>query len=164
MVGIRLNRNAKNSWRSIAIWAMLPLVVLNGRTVIGCGCSGHFEAECRCNCGDGGGWCSSQKSSYPCRAKHSNCHTAAVHNDKAEAETTTYLHGCNCKGSATHVVIPATIAPIHDTADDVKLSASILDSIDLPSQINEQTVRVSFLEHSTLAPRDLVVSLRRLVI
>ena len=54
--------------------------------------------------------------------------------------------------------------PIHDAADDVKLSASILDTIDLPSQINEQTVGVTFLEHSTPAPRDLVVSLRRLVI
>jgi hypothetical protein len=74
------------------------------------------------------------------------------------------LHACNCKGSATHVVIPATIASIHDATDDVKLSASIVDAIDLPSQINEQTVGVSFLEHSTPAPRDLVVALRRLVI
>ena len=86
MVGIRFNRNAKNRWRSIAVWAMLPLAVLNGRTVIGCGCSGHFEAECHCNCGDAGGCCSSQESSCPCRAKHSKCHTAAV--NKAEAETT----------------------------------------------------------------------------
>jgi hypothetical protein len=162
MVGIRLNRNAKNSLRSIAIWAMLPLAVLNGRTVIGCGCSGHFEAQCRCNRGDAGGCCSSQESSCPCRAKHSKCYTAAV--DKAEAKTATRLHGCNCKGSATHVVIPATIAPIHDTADDVKLSASILAKIDSRSQANEQTVSISFLEHSTPAPRDLVVSLRRLVI
>lgn len=162
MSGLRLNRNAKNSWRSIAVWAMLPLAVLNGRTVIGCGCSGHFEAECRCNCGDARGCCDSQESSCPCRAKQSKCHTAAV--NKAAAQTATHWHGCHCKGSTTHVVIPATVVPIHDTSDDVKLSASILDAIDLPSQINEQTVGVSFLEHSTPAPRDLVVSLRRLVI
>ena len=166
MVGIGLNRmlNAKNSRRSIVVWAMLPLAVLNARTVIGCGCSGHFEAECRCNCVDAGGCCSSKESACSCRAKHSNCHTAAVHIDKAETETTTSLHGCNCNCSAAHVVTPATIAPIHVTADDVKLSAFILDTIDRPSQINEQTVGVSILEHSTPAARDLVVSLRRLVI
>ena len=161
MVGLRFNRSVVNRWRSIAVWVMVPLAALNGRTVIGCGCSGHFEAECRCNCGDAGGCCSSQESSCPCRAKQSKCHAAV---NKAEAGTTTYLHGCNCKGSAAHVVIPATIAPIHDTADDVKVSASISDTIDLSSQINEQTVGVTFLEHSTPAPRDLVVSLRRLVI
>ena len=162
MVRFRLNRNVNHSWRSIAIWAMVPLVVLNGRTVNGCGCSGHFEAECRCNCGNAGGCCSSQESSCPCRAKHSNCNAAAI--DKAEAKTATRLHGCNYKGSATHVVIPATIAPNHDTADDVKLSASMLATIDSHSQANEQTFSVSFSEHSTPAPRDLVVSLRRLVI
>src|SRR6186997_2207582 len=48
MTGYRLTRRAKRRWRTAFVWATLPVVLLNGRTLVGCGCTGHFDSACRC--------------------------------------------------------------------------------------------------------------------
>lgn len=34
--------------RTMLVCAMMPLSVVNGQTIVGCGCTGHFEAVCHC--------------------------------------------------------------------------------------------------------------------
>lgn len=36
--------------RTLIVWAMVPLAAFNSRAVVGCGCSGRFEATCACEC------------------------------------------------------------------------------------------------------------------
>ena len=163
MVGIRFHRKAKNSWRSAAVWAMLPLALLNGRTVVGCGCRNQFEAVCHCNCDEDSTSCGSQQSSCTCRAKHSRCYSATAETVSKEANATINFICNGCKLAIIYEVLPATVISIHDVADHVVLSASMLDGIDLPSAVSER-VGVPFVEYSTPKPVDLVVTLRRFII
>jgi hypothetical protein len=48
MAGINLARLACKHCRTFVAWAMVPLAALNGHTVIGCGCTGHFMSVCQC--------------------------------------------------------------------------------------------------------------------
>ncbi len=48
-------RRLSNRLKSVAVWAMIPLAVLNGRTVSGCICAdGHYEATCNTSVCSGG--------------------------------------------------------------------------------------------------------------
>ena len=168
MAGIRFKRAARNRWRKIAIWAMLPLAVLNSRTVLGCGCSGHFESACHCTCSDsqtsgrshtfvrcGEG----SSSACPCCTKVEKA--AAV--ECGHSEDGTSLAGSPCKAIAAHKVIPATVVSVVNVD---KLTASSHDSatIDLPiicGQPSKGDARLTLTAHP---PNDLVVTLHRLVI
>jgi hypothetical protein len=52
MAGINLSRLACQHFRTFVVWAMVPLAALNGHTVIGCGCTGHFMSLCQCQRSD----------------------------------------------------------------------------------------------------------------
>src|SRR4029078_271596 len=49
MVGTSWARLICKHSRAFVVWAMIPLTVFNGHTVIGCGCTGHFMAEGHCH-------------------------------------------------------------------------------------------------------------------
>ena len=162
MVSIRLNRSARNRWRTVAVWAMLPLAVFNSRTVVGCGCTGHFESVCHCNC-QGSSCCgTSHGTPCPCCQKQGKCHASETQRGK-DSERTAGLHGHHCKGVAEHVTVPATVVSVH-TADEVSVSAFTLDATDLSAATNLQPAAAFLSEHSTPPPIDRVVTLRRLVI
>src|SRR5690348_5023745 len=48
MTGTYLSKRARNRWRTLAAWAMLPLAMFNGRAIAGCGCIGDFESVSQC--------------------------------------------------------------------------------------------------------------------
>lgn len=168
MAGIRLSRVARNRWRTAAIWAMLPLAAFNSRTVIGCGCSGHFESKCQCNCCDSHdgsrGDCSRcggpNSSTCPCCSK---VEKSAPAQTGESSECGTALHGPHCKVIVVHEVIPATVVSVHN-GNDLNFSVLDLDTIDLPIVVNQLGIGDTGLACLGPPPRDLVVTLRRLVI
>jgi hypothetical protein len=166
MASIRLSRDARNRWRQAVVLAMLPLAVLNGRTVAGCGCSGRFEAICQCGCGDsesGRGLCEDYRSTpCTCCKNLGKCHSEGTQDSNA-ADKSFGINGHHCKGFARHEVIPATVVSVH-MADGPGFSDRVLDTIHLPATITEESVGLIALEHSTPPPSDLVVLLRRLII
>lgn len=169
MSRVRLNRMACNHWRTFATWAMIPLAVFNSRTVLGCGCSGHFESSCQCNCFNSRGGshidqcvrCAHGDSlTCPCCSKVEK--SAPVENIRA-SDCGTAVHGPHCRVMAVHEVIPATVV-IANAAVDLNPSALVLDSIDLPVMITQSGGgHVRFLNLGP-PPSDLVVTLRRFVI
>jgi hypothetical protein len=48
MTGVFLSKLALARVRTVLVWAMAPLSIVNGQTIVGCGCTGHFEATCHC--------------------------------------------------------------------------------------------------------------------
>jgi len=158
--GVRLIR--KSTWRTVVVCATLPLTVFNGRTVVGCGCTGHFEAVCHCschvpNCGDHHG------TSCPCCDKH---HKAEATSPAAPTDAS---HKCagndahRCKSIAQHEVTPATLNLAH-SADEETQSIFTLDSALLSYAADIRRTGSFLSEHSVIPHVDRVVALRRLVI
>jgi hypothetical protein len=135
--------------------AMLPLALLNGRTLVGCGCTGHFEAVCHCGCAMGCGGCCGQGGTRACCAKRTATETAS---DAA----TQHARGHHCTQIVEYVVVPATVAPTV-AADDSQASATVLAVLDLPI-LAPSTHAGQFVDLATRPPNDLVVVLHRLVI
>jgi len=168
MAGIRCKRAARNRLRTIAIWAMVPLAVLNSRTVLGCGCSGHFESACHCACSDSHTLGRSHScircgegSSSACLCCTKVAKAATVDCDHAEKGTS--LAGSPCKVIAVHEVIPATVVNVHN-ADVLTALALDADSIDRPIVFAQPSVADVSLALFGHPPKDLVVMLHRLII
>lgn len=160
MFSILSNRDARSRWRAIVVCAMLPLTVLNGRTVVGCGCNGHFEAVCHCNC-SGSTCCNSKHgTTCPCCKKHEK---TGKDETKDTSGSDICVHGRHCKGIAQHEVIPATVPSSH-AADEIGLAAFTLDLIDVPTTPELSSPQQQIIGHTSPPPLDRVVALHRLVI
>jgi hypothetical protein len=178
MLGIRLNRVVRRHFRAAVIWAALPLAVFNGRTVIGCGCFGHFEAVCHCGC------CSEMqdgckqhgKSASSCCTgrgfSHSNCpccnHSEATNpcntaDSDSRSDSPQQLQGHHCKSIVSHEVTPVTVAPSVD-AGDLHESIFVLANVGLPLTFSQLHVGRVVDFDTGPPPKDLVVTLHRLVI
>ncbi len=60
-------RRLSNRLEALAVWAMIPLAVLNGRTVGGCICAdGRYEATCNTSVCAGRTWTSAESASCGC--------------------------------------------------------------------------------------------------
>jgi hypothetical protein len=160
MMRLRLSRFVRKHSRFAVAWAMLPLVLLNGRTFTGCGCNDRFEAVCHCHCGNGCGGCCGQAGVRPCCAKTTaNGRTTDSGVPQSNSER---AQGHHCRQSAEYVVVTATIAPT--LADDYsQASAQTLALSDLPPGL-AAVGSVHNLQLDTGPPNDLVVVLHRLVI
>lgn len=66
MYANRLIRFIRKRRQTFLVWAMLPLSILNVQTIVGCGCTGHFEAVCHCGSCD-------VESSGPASGARLNC-------------------------------------------------------------------------------------------
>lgn len=161
MAGIRFNRHARQRWRTVAVFAMLPLAVLNSRTVVGCGCTGHFEAVCHCNCGSGCDKCDGT-GSCPCCKNHSGAPERPNSDSKSTGGSTAF-HGHHCKGAVHVEVVPATVVLVH-SADQFSVPIAALNVIVFVAAMDEATLQVFALEHSSPPPHDIVLTLHRLVI
>jgi hypothetical protein len=148
--------------RTLLVFAMVPLVVFNGRTVVGCGCHGRFEAQCHCNrdCATGG--CSNHDvKSCPCCEKRSQKQHSVP--SSTEEHGSASGDGHHCKGIAQHEVTPATVSGAHLT-DEIAQPFFTLDSVDEPGLASANASLSGVSEYSHLPPLDRVVVLRRLVI
>lgn len=160
MAGIRLNRHAKRRWHALVVWAIMPLAIFNTRTVVGCGCTGHFEAVCHCNCGNGCGKCNGS-GSCPCCSNHRSTFEKSEHSANGSDDSTAF-RGHHCKGAVQVEVVPATVVSVH-SADEISVSAPALNVLDF-TVAGEASFQVFVLEHSSPPPYDIVVALHRLVI
>lgn len=159
MIRFRLSRFVRNHSRFTVACAMLPLVLLNGRTFTGCGCNGHFEAICHCHCGNGCGGCCGQGGVRSCCAAKTADDRTSNPATKGNSER---AQGHHCRQTAEYVVVLATVAPT--LADDAsQTSADALVAIDLPPA-SAATSSVHNRQSDTGPPNDLVVTLHRLVI
>lgn len=178
MFGRRQARHISRCFRAGLVWAAIPLVVFNGRTVVGCGCTGHFESVCHCRCcsetEDGGkqhgqpacACCAGHgfaRSSCPCCVpnKLAQRHNAAECDSRSTDGQALDAH--HCKSIAVHEVIPVTVAPAVDASNLYEtVFAPAAFSLPLSSGPSHVGQLVDF--DTGPPPNDLVVTLHRLVI
>jgi hypothetical protein len=139
---------------------MLPLVLLNGRTFTGCGCTGHFEAACHCGCAHAGSDCCATNGARSCcTSKSANSRLATAANSAIPAER---AQGHHCKQAAQYEVVPAVTAPTAAN-DDFQPATLANFAIDVPTATHivhqEQTAL-----WNTGPPSGIVISFHRLII
>ncbi len=172
MFGLRLARFSRHYGRALVVWAMMPLALLNGRTIIGCGCTGHFEEVCRCNspaggkscCGSMGSCCRGHHGtkSYSCCSRRQSGVSPDSKKDRA-SDTFCHIGSRHCVVLAIHEVIPATEGPTF-SSDDGNFASLALSSVDLAfSPTFAPLERVVPLDIKC-PPNDLVVTLHRFII
>jgi len=168
MSGRLLNRFLRLHCRTLAVCAMIPLTVFNGQTLVGCGCSGQFEAVCHCHMGGTAkgccGSCCGGHGSTSCPCCSQNKTFKDSHSGKEKASDTVAHFGTHpCRSIAVHDVIPATVVHVY-SADDCEFATLTLDTHDLsfnsPLAGKDQFVELDL----KVPPNDLVVTLHRFII
>ncbi len=155
--------------RALVVWAMMPLVVLNGRTVVGCGCSGHFEDICRCgtasgNCCKPGGSCCSPGNSKGCSCcNHKKSASSSDLKRDQTANALCHIGSKHCVRIALHDVIPAT-----EVQSDLS-DAGLMACLDFGTSADSYVPAVLpspplVLPDLKCPPNDLTVSLHRFII
>jgi hypothetical protein len=158
MSTIRLMRTIRDRSRTAVVLAMVPLVVFNGRTMVGCGCSGHFEAVCQCHGGNITGSCCSA-GSVPSRCANKVSRDRCQDSPRAPER----VQGHHCTRVAIYVVVQATSTPdalsakVHDTP-------FVMAPIDLPIMAGWSITGHDLCPSFGPPPDDLIVTLHRLVI
>jgi hypothetical protein len=177
MFGIRLTRILRRRIRVAAVWAAVPLVVFNGRTINGCGCSGHFEAVCHCACCSDvhdsseqlaktccsccGSHAAGDSKCCCCRGKPTkHCDKAA---DTAGSANGRALERHQCKRIALYNVLPVTAVPSFD-AGGLHSSLFVLADVTVPVLRYGSHVGTTVDFDTGPPPDDLVVTLHRLII
>ncbi len=178
MFGAQSIRFVRRRMRVVAVWAALPLVVFNGQTVVGCGCTGHFEAVCRFGCcaktenrneqhaRADRSCCASQVatgSKCPCcdqgKFAQRSIHTPESTSSPASGQT---LERHRCRSIAVRVVTPVTIAQSVDV-DGLHSLCTLVD-LSVPVLCDHSPVGLAVDFDTGPPPNDLVVTLHRLVI
>src|SRR3954468_20559888 len=49
MVFNRTMRFLRQYRQALLVWTMMPLAIVDAQTLVGCGCTGHFQSYCQCN-------------------------------------------------------------------------------------------------------------------
>ena len=142
------------------VWAMARIVLLNGRTLTGCGCTGHFEAVCHCGCAHACGSCCGQNGVRSCCA--GNAADDLLANAATSADRSEHAQRHHCIQIAEYVVVPATISPTVDV-DNSQVATLTLVAIDL-AVVNQPIHPGQTSLWDTGPPNDIVVSFHRLVI
>jgi hypothetical protein len=171
MSGYPLTRFLRHHGRALVVWAMMPLAALNGRTMVGCGCTGHFEEICHCQstkasktCCQPGRSCCSGHGAKRCTCCSRDITGAAPdsRSDQA-ADVICHIGARHCVGLAVHELIPVTVVPIV-SSDDCQIGTLGCSSAD-----RAFLTAFSALEHVVqldlkCPPNDLVVMLHRFII
>jgi hypothetical protein len=164
MVGKSWTRLACKHCRTVVIWAMVPLTALNGHTAIGCGCTGHFMAQCQCHHPD-----LEQKSAGSktptcplCAAQALKISSCCDLDQKNSAMESQGLRGHHCCRIAIYDFVPGTNDSL--AAGDQQQVLTVLSApVELPFVFSERRSMPELLIDPG-HPDDLVVLLRRLLI
>ena len=124
MRGTYVRRTIYRSFQSLAIWAMVPLVVMSDRTTSGCvDGAGHFSATCRCCSANG-------------RAKCTCC------NGKMRSSASLYspprrpgseqMTASQCRAVAIYAVSQTVCSPVRSDCDQQSVSITWLP-VSLPT-------------------------------
>lgn len=179
MSGFRPTRFVRPYYRAALIWAAMPLAAFNGHTIVGCGCTGHFEPVCHCyccldsqdnakeHCGTAGCPCCSGH-----RAKHGHCpccdqnrlaRSNGTPDQRSRPDNGQGVQNHRCRPMVLYEVTPVTVVQSVD-AGDLLGAVLALAIIDRPSPVNPAQAG-EFVDFDTgPPPNDLVVSFHRLVI
>lgn len=178
MSRIRPSRSIRGHFRAAVIWAAIPLAIFNGRTVVGCGCFGHFEAACHCSCcselqtdgkqhGKPAGSCCTGRgfnhSNSPCCNRSEATDPCKSADSDSRSDSSQQLQGHRCTSIVSHEVTPVTVAPSVD-ASDLHETIFVLASFGLPLTFSQFHVGRVVDFDTGPPPHDLVVTLHRLVI
>ena len=139
MVGKLIHRAVTRHCRSAVIWAMLPLAVMNGRSIAGCisptgefspGChcwstqndsasGANNVCRCHCSCCQGKACC--------CKVGASCCSTAATNGRRSSGNG--YRSGERCRPVTAYVVSQGVKASISfvDAHQAIDLTAALID-------------------------------------
>jgi hypothetical protein len=175
MLGIRPTRFVHRHCRAALVWAAIPLAVFNGRTVVGCGCTGHFEAVCHCGCcstmqGDqhhGNSACACcaghgfSHGSCPCCNQNRVAHQCC--NSSSDSDCGLALGGHHCKSFVKHETIPVTVVSVVDAGDFYSTFFTMAAVGQSPIVIQSHLGKVVDFDTGR-PPNDLVVTFHRLVI
>lgn len=158
MTPFQLTRWIRLHSRVAVAWVLLPTVLMNGRTTIGCGCTGHFEAVCHCGCAHG---CCGQKCVRSCCAgKAAENHLAR---DATSADRSEHAQPHRCTQIAQYVVIPTTTSPTAADAHDCQAAALTSVAADV-AIVNHPILPGQTTFWDTRPPNDIVISFHRLVV
>jgi deoxycytidylate deaminase len=168
MTGLRLNRIYRHRGRALIVWAMMPLAIINGRTIVGCGCTGHFEEVCHCTstgshktCCESTGSCCRGHSPKTCCCSAARSDSSAVRRTKLPTDATCHVGARPCVRVVAHVVVPATVGTTLSSGDQLALlDGSLLDLSFLPASTKVEPV----VQLDLKCPSDLVVTLHRFLI
>ena len=177
MTGACLSKLALARVRTVLVWAMVPLSIVNGQTIVGCGCTGHFEAICHCAACDSldsavrpakPQTCDSAQS-RDIRSRSCCCHGEPTTSQSSEHSSLS-SSGSN-RGFRDHhctkIVLESgesviSVAPYF--GDQLNFATVLPPSLDLPFNYDIAAREHVFSFDSGPPPCDVVVTLRRLII
>jgi hypothetical protein len=165
MAGIHLVRRACKHCRTFVVWAMVPLAVFNGHTVVGCGCTGHFMSVCQCRHPTNGQESTESKAATcPMCSGHavkpSSCGCDCDRNHSATGSHGLRAH--RCFSIAIYDFVPGT-----STSPAVSDQQHALGVLSAPSEWTFVVSQRCFAPELLIDPGhpdDLIVLLRRLLI
>lgn len=170
MFGIHITLAARQRCHQAIVWAMVPLAVLNGRTLVACGCTGQFTSVCHCQATAKDECAGTTKRALCPKCARGNSANSAVasanccssHDRESRDDGTRTVRGHHCRSLSFFEVTPGTTAS-SITVDDLSATAIFADSLMLPLTFDWQR-RALALRPDAHPPGDLVVALHRLVI
>lgn len=182
MFRIATIRRLSNRLKALAVWAMVPLAVLNGRTVGGCICAdGHYEASCNvavcaggtlnaadsaapasCGCSCCTHRADKQGGSDCCRKKSCCSHEPQSPARSSGGESLSDK-GCCQPVSQTHVTPTVVVKSNFDEARPLELLTTDA-AASLQSLLEAAAHRFDDNRAATATAPDLVIALHKLVI
>jgi hypothetical protein len=164
-------------FRPLVVWAMLPLVVLDGRTVSGCIClDGHFDLACNtdvcsgkaaanaaslpscgCSC------CFGAEEGADCCRKRPCCSTDSRETSQLPGDASWSDKSCCQPVSQTHVTPSVIVRSEVEVARPLELM-TVDSAASVQSLFAEVAHHFDITRADTCTAPDLVITLRKLVI
>lgn len=174
MAGKFLSRTVRRRSWALTMWAMMPLAMLNGRSVSGCmSPTGHFELGCNCQAMQDLGFgtpknasmacgchCACCQGKTCCRQGKSICCSQMAGKDYSSPENG--VGGGHCRPVSMYVTTPVVSAAAQ-TTEVRHLAGLSLVSLDVPLSAASQSM-AEFAELNTGPLDNLVVALHRFLI
>lgn len=172
MNATRIKNCAREYGRAILAWLMIPLMIAQGGAIVGCGCSGHFEAVCHCgNCESATSGQSVEVTSTPnysaaahpccCHRQSNETRQTCLHARRASRSAQFQEHQCRKIVLHTDNIV---VAPATHTGNPLLYAAVLPAPLDRPADVAIVTGQHIFAFDSGPPAHDLVIALRRLVI
>jgi hypothetical protein len=174
MIFNRLTRFLRKHRQAFLVCAMMPLAAMDAQTIMGCGCTGHFESFCQCNSCESSAVSPTAVSSAAAMADpHQSllhaCCSKALPNARHVSRVALSAHGANgvrahqCKQLRMRIG-DSVIAAAAQASHDNQIAAVTLLPTGLSIDDAAAATRHFFSFDSGPPPCDVVVTLHRLII
>ena len=164
MIGKVLHRSIRQSFKSVVIWAMVPMAAISGRSVSGClSSSGHFDPNCQCTAIDG-----SSASACHC---HCSCSSSKTCCCKAKALATKdgtkgggLRDSSGCRAIGFYAVTTAVNASSSSIGEDHQSLQLATSAVDMPCSLAKTRGEYVAGLNTGPPPERLIVTLHHWVI